>query len=167
MRDIVFLDIDGVIQTVESCITQNCIATGSRPFQLVKAASPKSVALLRALQRELPSLEMVLHSSWVLYVDRAMLEDVFDHLGIKIHIPAKEACLSGRIPRLKAFIETIYKPDQFVILDDAWQEIREGLPDISTNQCPPIGQELGFDLRAFVATVRYFKPDYKLPVCFF
>lgn len=169
MKQIAFLDIDGVIQTVESIVTQRTVASSLEPVKLIKAASPKSVALLKALKHEVPDLQIVIHSSWSLYAESSVLKDVFDAMGLDVVVPtlARSAELSDRVPRLKHFIEDVFKPDRFVILDDAWKDIREGLPDLSSNQVPPIGQDLGFDLKAFVATVCYFNPEYKLPIAFF
>lgn len=169
MKQIVFLDIDGVIQTVESVVTQRVVASSLQPVKLIKAASPKSVGLLKALKHEVPDLQIVIHSSWLLDTESSVLKDVFDTIGLEVIVPvlARRAELSNRVPRLRHFIEQVYQPDQFVILDDAWSDIREGIPYLSSNQVPPIGQESGFDLKAFVSTVRYFNPGYKLPVCFF
>ena len=169
MKQIAFLDIDGVIQTAESIVTQRTVASSLEPVKLIKAASPKSVALLKALKHEVPDLQIVIHSSWSLYAESSVLKDVFDAMGLDVVVPtlARSAELSNRVPRLKHFIEDVFKPDRFVILDDAWKDIREGLPEYNSSQIPIVNPTEGFDFSVFQKVVRYFNPEYKLPIVFF
>lgn len=110
---ILFLDIDGVLNSMASCITIGLSHPVDEPTQVI--LNPVSVGLLKEICKEC-DLHIYIHSTWAMR-KTIWFRRLFKHYGFDAKILDRVHDSDHRVARIRQAMER-YKPEQFVVLDD-------------------------------------------------
>jgi hypothetical protein len=113
--NILFLDIDGVLNSLSSCVAIGL----SHPSKDPKQANldPVAVGLLKEICKEC-DLSIYVHSTWCMGRDTAWFKDLFSFYGFTPTILDRVHLRDERHLRIKQAMQH-YRPEKFIVLDDA------------------------------------------------
>lgn len=118
--NIVFLDIDGVLNSATSCIGQGMSQVTENPTE--SNLSVPSVGILRYMCEQIGDYGIYLHSSWAKwnYVTDEYVKKMLEHHGFpdaNVLPIFQDTVYSNREMRINKTIQRL-TPDEFIVLDD-------------------------------------------------
>lgn len=112
---ILFLDIDGVLNSFASTIAIGLSHPATDPEDVI--LDPVSIGLLKEICTEC-ELSVYVHSTWCMGRDTEWFKGLFACYGFQPTILDRVHTRDSRASRIKQAMQ-VYKPDHFIILDDA------------------------------------------------
>jgi len=113
--NILFLDIDGVLNSLASCIAIGQSYPAKDPTQVV--LDPVAMGLLRNLCKEC-DLSIYVHSTWSIGRYAQYFRELFKHYGFEPTVLERVHTHEGRALKIKQALQK-YRPEKCIIFDDA------------------------------------------------